>query len=89
MILTQAPTIQRMSQRFILALAASTKSDLCLRDISQAYAHSTTSLNRRFYARPPQKLGLKEDSILKLIKSLYRVPEAGAQFDLYNFICLQ
>lgn len=49
-ILTQAPTIQRMSQRLILALSAiKSQLGLYLRDISQAYVQSTTSLNRQFY----------------------------------------
>lgn len=46
---TQSPTIQRMSQRLILALAACMPQyDLYLRDISQAYVQSTTHLNRDF-----------------------------------------
>ena len=50
MILIHAPTIQRMSQRLILALSAmNPQLDLYLRDISQAYVQSITSLNRQFY----------------------------------------
>ena len=79
MILTQAPTLQRMSQQLILALAATyPEYDLYLRDISQAYVQSITSLNRQFYVRPPRELGLQSDSVLKVIKPLYGVPEAGA-----------
>jgi hypothetical protein len=54
---------------------------LYLRDISQAYVQSTTTLNREFYVRPPgelpNELGLGEDSVLKVLKPLYGVPEAG------------
>jgi hypothetical protein len=54
---------------------------LYLRDISQAYVQSTTSLNREFYVRPPKELqnelGLGDDVILKILKPLYGVPEAG------------
>ena len=57
------------------------KAELYLRDISQAYVQSTTTLNRDFYIKPPQELahefGLPGDSILKVIKPLYGVPEAG------------
>lgn len=85
MVLTQSPTIQQMSQRLILALTANTSYDLYLRDISQAYVQSTTSLNRKFYVRPPRELGLQEDSILQIIKPLYGVPEAGAHwFNTYH-----
>ncbi|KAI1005289.1 hypothetical protein K3495_g2938 [Podosphaera aphanis] len=76
LVLTQSPTIQRVSQRIILALAASLPLDIYLRDISQAYVQSTTNLNRDFYIRPPTELG-GDGTILKVIKPLYGVPEAG------------
>jgi hypothetical protein len=81
-VLTQSPTIQRVSQRLILCLATILdKTELYLRDISQAYVQSTTTLNRDFYVRPPtelaQQLGLGRDSILRVVKPLYGVPEAG------------
>lgn len=75
-VLTQAPTIQRVSQRIILVLAAILPMNLYLRDITQAYVQSATNLNRDFYIRPPIELGNK-DTILKVIKPLYGVPEAG------------
>jgi hypothetical protein len=78
--LTQSPTIQRVSQRLILCIAAMKLDDnmhLYLRDISQAYVQSTTNLNREFYVRPPQELEIDKDSILKVLKPLYGVPEAG------------
>ena len=83
--LTQAPTIQRMSQRLILTLTASMSHlNLFFRDISQAYVQSTTSLARKFFIRPPVELGLG-DAILKVIKSFYEVSEAGAHwFNTYH-----
>lgn len=81
LVLTQSPTIQRVSQRLILCIAAMGGHELYLRDISQAYVQSTTNLNRQFYVRPPKELqnqlGLNERSILKVLKPLYGVPEAG------------
>ena len=54
---------------------------LYLRDILQAYVQLTTILNRQFYICPPAELNNKlligSDSILKVVKPLYRVPEAG------------
>src|SRR5438045_391132 len=81
-VLTQSPTIQRVSQRLILNIAAiERKAGLYLRDISQAYVQSTTCLNRDFYVRPPkeliQQLNLKDNTILRVVKPLYGVPEAG------------
>ena len=71
-ILTQSPTIQQMSQRSILALAACMQQyDLYLRDISHVYVQSTTHLIREFFVRPPQELRLQSDSILNIIKPLY------------------
>ena len=83
-VLTQSPTIQRVSQRIILAIApmmAVYSVSLNLRDISQAYVQSTTLLNRDFYVRPPaeltQQLGIENNSILQVVKPFYGVPEAG------------
>ena len=82
LVLTQSPTIQRASQRLILALAPTLGStSVYLRDISQAYVQSTTLLNRDFYVRPPQEINeilqLGKSTILKVIKPLYGIPEAG------------
>jgi hypothetical protein len=83
LILTQSPTVQRVSQRLILALAVTLKDNnnrtpsLYLRDISQAYIQSRTPLARDFYAKPPPELGLPPNTILKLVLPLYGVPEAG------------
>ena len=58
-----------------------TSKGLYLRDISQAYVQSTTLLNRDFYVWPPleliHQLGLKKGSILRVVKPLYGIPEAG------------
>ena len=82
LVLTQSPTIQRISQRVILCIAAIEEDlGLYLRDISQAYVQSTTALNRDFYIKPPQELAqqlnLNQGSILRVVKPLYGVPEAG------------
>jgi hypothetical protein len=83
LILTQSPTVQRVSQRLILALAVTLRDKnnetptLYLRDISQAYVQSRTPLARDFYAKLPPELGLPPNMILKLVQPLYGVPEAG------------
>jgi hypothetical protein len=82
-VLTQSLTIQHISQRVILCIAAMTTetSGLYLRDISQAYVQSSTLLNHDFYINPPpelmRELDLEDSSVLKVVKPLYRVPEAG------------
>ena len=55
-VLTQSPTIQRVSQRLILCIAAIELHSLYLQDISQAYIQSTTNLNCEFYVRLPHEL---------------------------------
>lgn len=84
LILTESPTIQRVSQRLIICLAAvlgSDRASLYLRDVTQAYVQSTSELNREFFIRPPPELatvlGAPPDCILKVMKPLYGVPEAG------------
>jgi hypothetical protein len=81
LVLTQSPTIQRVSQRLILCLTVmfSSKMKLYLRDITQAYVQSTTSLNRDFYVQSLSELiksmKISDDCILKVIKSLYEMFE--------------
>jgi len=82
--LTQSPTIQQVSQRLILCIAAMYQgkdAQLYLRDISQAYIQSLTKLNRDFFITAPEELtsqlGVPKDAILKIVKPLYGVPEAG------------
>jgi hypothetical protein len=79
LVLTQSSTIQRMSQRIILALTAFIPDcHLYLRDITQAYVQSKTFLNRQFFIRSFFELDLSKDSILRVVKLLYDVFEAEA-----------
>ncbi|KAF1969469.1 hypothetical protein BU23DRAFT_476918, partial [Bimuria novae-zelandiae CBS 107.79] len=80
-ILTQAPTIQRASQRIILSLAITIPNlHLYTRDISQAYTQSTTSLTRDIFIHAPTEMGLGPDAILQVLLPLYGVPEAGTHW---------
>jgi hypothetical protein len=86
-VLTQSPTIQRVSQRVIPKLAAILQKtvSLYLRDITQAYVQSNTHLNRDFFVCPPQELGLKDGLTMRIIKPLYGVPEVGNHwFNTYH-----
>ncbi len=90
LVLIQSSTIQRVSQRLIVCLiAVFPEMNLYLRDIIQAYVQSVTSLNRDFFVRPSveliKHLGVDPDSILKVVKPLYGVPEAGNHwFAIYH-----
>jgi len=50
---------------------------LYLRDILQAYVQSNTYLSRDIFIRPPLELNLQLGIILRVVKPLYGVPEAG------------
>jgi hypothetical protein len=79
LMLTQAFTIQRMSQRIILVIIASMNDcHLYLRNITQTYTQSKSLFNRMFFIRSSFDLSLSDDAILKVIKSLYDVSEARA-----------
>jgi hypothetical protein len=80
LMLTQALIIQRMSQRIILVIAASTNHHLYLRNITQTYIQSKSPLNRMFFIRSPLDLDidLSDDAILRIIKPLYDVSKAKA-----------
>ncbi|EDU51549.1 conserved hypothetical protein [Pyrenophora tritici-repentis Pt-1C-BFP] len=69
-ILTQSPTIQRASQRLILALAPALLDEgmvVELRDITQAYPQAQTELFRT-------------ETIIRVIKPLYGIAEAGVHW---------
>jgi hypothetical protein len=81
LVLTQSSTIQRVSQRLIVCLiVVFSKMNLYLRDITQTYVQSVTSLNRDFFVRSSveliKHLDVDSNSILKIVKSLYDVLEA-------------
>ena len=74
--LIQTFTIQRMNQRFILTLTANMSHlNLFFRDISQVYVQSKISLTKNFFIRSSVELGFEDGAILKIIKSLYEIPE--------------
>ena len=85
-VLIQTFTIQRMNQRLILTLTASMSHlSLFLRDISQVYVQSNISLAKKFFIRSPAELNFEDGAILKIIKPLYEVPEAGTHwFNTYH-----
>jgi hypothetical protein len=81
LILTQSFIIQRINQRLIVCLiVVFSKMNLYLRNITQTYVQSITSLNRDFFVRSSveliKHLDIDTDSILKIVKSLYDVFEA-------------
>jgi hypothetical protein len=80
LMLTQSSIIQRISQRLIVCLiVVFSNMNLYLRNITQTYVQSITSLNRDFFVRSSVELikhfDIVSNSILKMIKSLYDVFE--------------
>ena len=90
LVLTQSPTIQRVSQRLILCFAAIVLSiKLYLRNVIQAYVQFNTRLNRDFYIKAPYELAsmlrVENGSIIKIMKPLYGVLEVGNHwFAIYH-----
>lgn len=77
-LLTNAPTVQRSSQRLLLSLfASSSDCSLFMRDISQAYTQSKSSINRPIYVKPPAILNIPPKTLLRIDRPLYGIPEAG------------
>ncbi|KAI0994393.1 hypothetical protein K3495_g13789 [Podosphaera aphanis] len=84
-ILTQSPTIQRMSQRLILAIAPALcrqRFTIALRDITQAYPQSRSELSRTILSALPAELKDKypDKTIIRVIKPLYGIAEAGVHW---------
>jgi len=84
-ILTQSPTIQRASQRLVLALTPTLLAQgfvLWLRDITQAYVQSNSDLARKILARLPVQIrgDYPDDTVMRVIKPLYGIAEAGTHW---------
>jgi hypothetical protein len=85
-ILTQSPTIQRASQRLIVALAPRLihmlNADVELRDVTQAYPQSKSKLFREILARLPTELQPRYPprTIMRVVKPLYGIAEAGVHW---------
>jgi hypothetical protein len=82
-ILTQSPTIQRISQRLLLVLGAlliaTYGMHFELRDITQAYVQLKDKLLCTLYARLPKELQdtFLLGTILQVVRPLYRAAESG------------
>ena len=81
-LLTQAPTIQRCSQRLLLSISPALRKrgmKIMLRDITQAYTQSKTELNRTVIFHLPAELKKRypEGTVLRVVKPLYGLAEAG------------
>ena len=77
MLFTYSPTVDRSSVRIMLSIAAGMGLDIYLRDISQAYVSSDSSLLRDVYVVPPPELGLDSDILWIVRRPLYGLPESG------------
>ena len=66
-LMTYAPTVQRASQRLLLAIAAQDEALVVFsRNASQAYTQSKTKLSRYIYVKPPEEMNLSDDVVLHL-----------------------
>ncbi|KAF1934675.1 hypothetical protein EJ02DRAFT_429126 [Clathrospora elynae] len=84
-ILTQSLTIQRCSQRVIMALVPTLLQlgmTIELRNITQAYPQAQTNLKRTILAHLPTELVSRypEGMLLYVIKTLYGIAEAGVHW---------
>lgn len=68
-------TMKRISLRLLLSIAASESFAIHTRDITKAFGMSQTPLCRPVYMKPPKKMGLRKDKLLKVLKPAYKIPE--------------
>ena len=85
----KSPTISRMGQRIGLTLIAiGTKKNVkrrkraFLRDVKQAYTQAKSKLEREIFLRPVPEMNLPSGKVLKALKVLYGMPEAGLHWFL-------
>lgn len=80
---TKYPTVQRFSQRLVFDLSESLPDiQPLITDIAQAFTKSTTILLSEVNIKKPFEFGLRSDTVLKLVKSLYCITELGLHWYL-------
>ncbi len=72
---TAAPTIRRMSLRFLTSIVSSYGFVIYTRDIKKAFVMSKTVLRQPFFIKPPKELNM-QGKVLKVIRPLYGMPES-------------
>lgn len=77
-LLTQAPTVQRASQRCRMALIASDQHLMKqLRDGNQAFVQARTKIGRNIFNSPPKVLGYAANILFLVNYPRYGIPESG------------
>lgn len=75
-IVTKVPTVMWSSQRIAFAIAASLPgAKPFLRDISQVYTQSETTLERDVLIKAPAEMDLSPDTVLSAMQPVYGIPE--------------
>lgn len=73
---TAAPTVKRISIRFMMCITSSYGFDLATRDVKKAFVMSKTQLRRPVYMRAPKEMRLPKGQLLKVVRTLYGMPES-------------
>ena len=73
--------LRQRSIRIITCIAAIFGFAIWTQDVSQAYLQSSQNLQREIYIRPPKQFKLSKEELLRLIKPLYGITEAGDYWD--------
>eukprot|EP00172_Hildenbrandia_rubra_P000344 Plantae.Rhodophyta-Hildenbrandia_rubra.ctg11618.p1 GENE.Plantae.Rhodophyta-Hildenbrandia_rubra.ctg11618~~Plantae.Rhodophyta-Hildenbrandia_rubra.ctg11618.p1 ORF type:complete len:534 (+),score=91.74 Plantae.Rhodophyta-Hildenbrandia_rubra.ctg11618:92-1603(+) len=76
--LKEAPTIMKRSIRLLLAIASAKGFYIWTRDATQAYMQSDENLLRDVCLRPPSTMKIPEGKMLKIVKPMHGLTEAGA-----------
>jgi Reverse transcriptase (RNA-dependent DNA polymerase) len=70
-------TARQQSTRLLVGLAAIFGFRVCTHDVQQAHLQSAENLLRDVYLKPPAVLNLSSDTMLKLLRPLYGLCDAG------------
>jgi hypothetical protein len=70
-------TARQQSTRLLICLAAIFGFRVCTHDVQQAYLQSAENLLRDVYLNPPAVLNLSSGTMLKLLRRLYGLCDAG------------
>lgn len=77
---TCAPTVAKESSRLLLTIAASLRTAVATRNVSQAYVCTTHPLLWAVCIVLPADTGAQPDKLCRLRRPLYGMPKAGAMW---------
>lgn len=89
MLVHTASTVRGASGRLLVTLSSVIQLELWGFDVTQAYLQSDSKQAREVSIEPPPEMGLGEGKILRVVKALYSISDAGFIGTKHSGMCCE